>query len=289
MPFYQNPFTSSFEGNWVLSDRHHIPKFVVPENKGRGDAIVTVHAEGPYNLSGNDADGNAKNVLNIEFAINDFKAWASLSCTISAVSLAATTPSEIVESLNNNLAFSGWFTASMIDQFDSNSYRISIRQNKPSSNMRFYIKNNQAETVLLFNKKAGVAEIPSYFDRHSIANRFNFSDSANMLVFLDVDNSDVDAAVVNNAVNGKGEKLNLNASSLVDDYILLAGRSGQYIFQKNTIDGSDRITEIVEYHAGAKVGDLCKKTLYTYTGSNRNPDQVTELPHVLTSGDLITP
>lgn len=289
MPFYQNPFTSSFEGNWVLSDRHQIPKFVVPENKGRNDSIIIVHKEGPYNLSGNDADGAAKNVLNIEFAINDFKKWNSLACTISASSLAATTPSEIVSSLNNNNAFSGWFTASMLDQFSSNSYRITIKQNNPSTNMRFYVKNNQAETVLLFNKKAGVAEIPSYFNRHSIANRFNFSDSANMLVLLNVGTSLVDAAVVNNAVNGKGESLNLNAAAPVDDYVLLTGRSGQYTFQKNTVDASDRITAVIEYHAGAKVGDLARKRTFTYTGAKKNPDQMTEIPYVLTSGDLITP
>ena len=67
MPFYQNPFTADFEGNWLLGDRQHIPKYVVKGNRGRTDELVTVHAEGPYDLSGNDADSNAKNVLSIEY------------------------------------------------------------------------------------------------------------------------------------------------------------------------------------------------------------------------------
>jgi hypothetical protein len=108
-----------------------------------------------------------------------------------------------------------------------------------------------------------------------------------MLVFLDVENSDVDAAVVNKAVDGRGQSLNLNASSPVDDYVLLAGRSGQYIFSKITSSGGN-ISEKIEYHAGAKVGDLAKKTIYgAYTSGV--PASIIEIPYVLTSGDLITP
>jgi len=289
MPFYQNPFTSDFEGNWLLADRHHIPKFVVPGNRGRGEELVTVHAEAPYNLSGNDGDGDSKAVLNIEFAINDFRNWASLSVTISASSLAATTAAEVVSSLNNNAEFSAWFTASMVDKFPSGKDRIVIKQRKDATSMRFYIKNNQAETVLLFNKKAGVSEIPTYFDRHTIANRFTFPEGENKLIFLDVDASVVDAAVVDNAVNAKGVSLGFNSGAAVDDYALLEGRSGLYIFQKNTVDGSSRITQTIEYHAGAKTGDLARKTNYTYSGGNTSPTNVTSVPYVLESGDLITP
>lgn len=289
MPFYQNPFTQEFEGNWVLADRHHMPKFVVPPNRGRGDEIVTVHTQGPYNLSGNDDDDNPKNVLKIRFALaaNDFKNWTTLSCTITASSLAATTPEEIAGSLNNNAEFSGWFQAVLVNKFDSTNFRLEIKSKQDGTKLKFYILNGQAETVLLFNKKAGVAEIPSYFSRHTVDNDA-FEDSVNQLVYLDVDNNNVDAKVVDNAVDGKGNSLNLDSSTVRADYLMLEGRSGQYTFKKNTVDGSDRITQIIEYHAGAKVGDLARLTKYTYTGTNKNPDQATEEPYVLTSSDIVT-
>lgn len=289
MPFYQNPFTTEFEGNWVLADRHHMPKFVVAPNRGRGDEVVTVHAEGPYDLSGNDADSNAKNVLNIRFALagSEFKNWTSLACTITASSLAATTPAEIASSLNNNAEFSGWFTAHVVQKFPaSGTDRLEIRANQESTKIKFYIINGQAEEVLLFNFKAGVAEIPSYFSRHTIDND-NFEDSVNQLVFLDVGSNTVDADVVDNAVDGKGNSLGLDSSTVRDDYLMLEGRSGQFIFTKQTESGGN-ITEKIEYHAGAKVGDLAKKTTYA-SYSNGVAAEIAEVPHVLESGDIITP
>lgn len=289
MPFYQNPFTADFEGNWLLGDRQHIPKYVVSGNKGRGDEFVTVHAEGPYDLSGNDVDSNAKAVLNIEYALHDFKKWASLAVTISASSLAATTPEEVATSLNNNDTFAGLFTATTSGKFANGNTRLEIKQKHPVNSMRFYIKNGQAESVLLFNKKAGVGEIPSFFGRHTIANRYTYDDSVNMLIELDVSGSNIDAAVVDNAVNFKGESLGLNSSVVQDDYQLLNGKSGLFTFQKITVDGSDRITQIIEYHAGAGAGDMARKTKYTYTSTNTKPDQITEEPYTLTASDLVTP
>ena len=75
-----------------------------------------------------------------------------------------------------------------------------------------------------------------------------------------------------------------------DDWELLRGRAaGIYTFKKQTIDGSGRITEIIEYPAGAVVGDLARKTAMSYTGANIEPDQITQIPYVLQSGDLVTP
>lgn len=287
MPFYQNPFTFDFEGNWLLGDRQHIPKFVVPGNKGRGDEVVAVHAEGPYNLSGNDADSNAKNVLNIEYAIHDFKNWVSLAVTITASSLSAVTPAEIAASLNDNATFADLFEARTVQKFASGSARLEIKQRHPVTKMRFYILNGQAETVLSFNKFAGVAEIPSYFARHTIANRFTYTDSVNQLIALDVSGSDVDAAVVDNAVNYRGESLNLDSSTVNADYVLLKGKSGLFIFSKQT-ESSGNITSKIEYHAGAVAGDLAKKTTYA-NYSNNVPGTITEVPYVLTSSDLVTP
>lgn len=279
MPFFQNPFIHSFEGNWLLGDRQHQPKFVVPGHSGRGAESVQITKAASYNLSGNDSEGDPKNILNIDISLHNFKNWNSLSFTITATSLAATTPEEIMGSLNNNSTFSTYFVCEI------NKDLLTIRQVHSANTMRFYVKNGQAEETLRFNLKSGVAEVPTYFNRHTIANARNFSDSSGQLIELDPTNN-VDAAVINNAVNVQGVSLGLDSSAAKEDYELLAGRSGMYIFTKNTYVSND-ITEKIEYHAGAKVGDLAKKTTYIYDGSDLI--EVFEIPHTLESGDLITP
>jgi hypothetical protein len=56
-----------------------------------------------------------------------------------------------------------------------------------------------------------------------------------------------------------------------------------------TVDGSDRITQIIEYPAGAVEGDFARKINYTYTSANTNPSTITEIPYVLTDSDLVNP
>jgi hypothetical protein len=73
------------------------------------------------------------------------------------------------------------------------------------------------------------------------------------------------------------------------DYQLLRGRSGLFQFQNVTVDGSDRPTQIIEYSAGAKVGDLAMKTTYAYTSANTQPSKVCQVPYTLTAGDLVVP
>ena len=80
------------------------------------------------------------------------------------------------------------------------------------------------------------------------------------------------------------------ASAMQADWSLLKGRgSGLFMFHKLTYDGSGRTTVDLEYPAGAVVGDFAKRTSYTYTGANTYPDQITEIPYTLASGDLVTP
>lgn len=276
MSFFQNPFVADFEGNWLLGDRQYIPKFVIPGNKGRTQEYVVVNEEGPYNLSGNDLDDNPKNVLNISFALHDFKNWSSISITITASSLANTTEEEIVNSLNDNEVFYAFFIAEMNDFFPNKKRKITIKQRHPVSSMIFYINNGQAESVLSFNKLAAIREIPSFFNRHTIANRNIFPDSANMLIELDI-NSEIDSILIDNA--------GFNSSTIKEDYELLAGKSGLFIFTKQVITDGNIVSKI-EYHAGSKVGDLAKKTTYSdFTGSI--PGTITEVPYVLQSADLI--
>ncbi len=292
MPFFQNPFPVEFQGCWVLGDRQASLTFKCPGNAGRGPESVIAWSSGPYNLSGNDADGNPTNVLTLAFAIkSDFRVWNQISVTLSGVSSSAVTPDEVVASLNANSNFSTWFTAK--SQFGSSDPKqtavnyVSITQKKPQDEMKFYVKNGGADAVLHFNARAGVAPLPVYFNRHTIANRYVFEDGQNMLIQLGT--TGVDANIIDAAVDAKGNSKSFSHSTVPTDYELLAGRSGHFLFRKNTVDGSDRITQTILYQAGAKVGDFAHKIQYTYSGANKSPSTITEIPYVLQSGDILTP
>ena len=292
MPFFQNVFTSDFEGYWVLADRQASLTFTCPHNAGRGPESVTSWAQGPFNLSGNDAGGNAKDVLVLSFALaGDFKNWADVSVTISGVSLAAITPDEVVASLNASTAFTDWFSASLAPYGKNfgtpTAQAVVIKQKHPQTKMRFYVKNGQAESVLKFNKLAGVAPLPAYFGRHTIANRYEFPDSQNALIELATTGED--ANVIDNACDFKGHSLGYDHTAVPADYTLLRGRSGLFMFTKNTVDGSNRVTTAIVYQAGAVAGDMGKKIEYTYSGGGTTPTGVMEIPYTLTSGDILTP
>jgi hypothetical protein len=227
--------------------------------------------------------------------------------------------------------------------------RVVIKSRKPKHAFKFYVANTGAETKLKFNKYAGVADLPTYMDRHTIANRFNGTaerPSEGCLVRLThtiTANTVANPTVITSASHGlttgdviyivnsncsptidgqrtvtvtgantftvpvnvttagtKGEWLStaeyeivrdygLDYTAMKEDYELLGGRSGLFTFKKITVDGSNRITQIIEYPSGAVTGDFAKKTNYTYTSANTNPDQITEIPYQLTANDLVTP
>jgi hypothetical protein len=266
MSYFQNPFTQDFIAPWLLSDRQYNPDFKCPRNAGRGDEMVVAFGSAPYNLSGNDGDSNSKAVLTISFALNDTKNWADLSVTIAGSSLAAITNAEVISSLIGNSVFNDFFTTRI-----RTDDKIEIKQKKPITSMKFFIKNGRAESVLKFNKLAGVSEMPSFFAKHSIANRFVYADSQNALIALNPSGSVEDAAVIDSAVDEKSISKGFSSGTVQEDWQLIKGRSGMFEFKKITVDGSDRITQIIEYSAGSVVGDLAKKTAYAYTGANKNP------------------
>jgi hypothetical protein len=119
--------------------------------------------------------------------------------------------------------------------------------------------------------------MPTYFDRHTIASRFDFEDSVNKLIALDPVGSTVDADVIDNAVDARGNSLGFSSGTVREDWELLEGQSGLFQFT-NVVSG----TETIIYSAGAEEGDLAKK-IVTDSG------HTFELPHTLESGDLITP
>jgi len=286
MSFFQNVFTADFEGSWILGDRHHIPKFVVRRNAGRGDENVVSWNAGPYDLSGTDADStNTTDTLEIMYSLRAPNNWALMEIDIAtgADDTSAVTEQEVITALNANTLFAERFSAFF-------QKRIMIRQKKPATEMRFYVVNGRAEEKLQFNGRAGVAELPTFFDRHSIANRFTFDDSQNHLIELDLTSS-VDLAVVEAAVNERGVAMDFgwDGTTAQEDWELLAGKSGIFNCQKVTVDGSDRITEIIEYSTGSVAGALARKIIYTYTSTNTKPTTIAEIPYTLATGDLITP
>lgn len=275
--YFQNPLNDEFRGNWVLGDRQYSLTFICLGNKNIYDNMIT-WTQGPYDLS-------ASGLLTINYAWDvDFKIYSELTIDVTGADPTATTASEIVNILNANATFSSMWVASL----NPNIYaipqvfgvRIAKKSGRVKQVIRVYISNTGAEAVLNFNGKAGVAELPTYFERHTIANRFAFSDSLATLVALDPSNP-IDAQIITNA--------GFDPTVVLEDWQLLSGRSGIFNFQKITVDGSDRITEIIQYPAGSVVGAFARKIQYTYTAANKNPSQITEIPYVLTSGDLITP
>lgn len=311
MSWFQNPFFEDYRGNWVLGDRQHAPTFICPRNAGRGEElVVSWNLPAPlYDFSINDADGNARGTLQIRTAFNtNVRQWATMNVTGAAATLlaAATTSDEVVTALNSDVNFATMFTALIQSNTGNNAIpvgerRVMIRSNFAPTRMKFYIVNGRAEEVLRFNGRAGVAELPTYFSRHEVDQWNNFDDSTGMMVPLNTVANIVDLNVVNNAVDFRGVALNFNGAAIQADYELLAGRSGIFNFQSITLINTDgmmtgnpieRISQIIEYPAGAGVGDFGRRIRYVYTGNadnNLQPIQTTEEPYVLVVGDLVTP
>jgi hypothetical protein len=273
MAFFQNVFDQEYQGYLVLADRKLSPTFTVKPNMNMQSKQVAWNP-GPYDLS-------SGSLLEFNFCWDpEFKNWSSVSLDVAGADPAATTPLEIVTALNSYPVFSSLLVASLVKVEGSDSVGLSRNPSK-KQNFKFYFSNSGAEIALGFNARAGVAELPEYFERHTIENRFEFPDSAGMLIRLD-ESDPVDQAVI--------ERAGFDPSSMQADWQLMRGRgSGLFTFKKMAVDGSDRITEVIEYPAGALVGDFARKINYTYSGSNRNPNRVTEIPYVLQSSDLISP
>jgi hypothetical protein len=299
MSWFMNPFVKQIDLNWLLGDRHHIPKFSVPPNHGRGEEIVTVWEQGPYDLSGTDAAGDDTNILNIVYAKRERKNWSLLSINITslAASDSAVTPTEIASALNADSLFPEIFSAELTS-FDTKTKgnirdRLSIRQKQPVTQFWFYILPGQAEEVLQFNYKAGVAEAPVYFERHQLniddTSRFDFSDCINSLFLLDTVGDASHQLVATNARDQYGKLLGFDGSTVQEDWKLLEGKSGIFQFTSGPSAGpvSSTTTQII-YSTGAKVGDLAMK-IVTQLDAGGDVVAKFEMPHTLDASDLITP
>lgn len=177
MAFFQNPFFEEFRGTWPLGDRSSAIPMVILGNAGRNfDLIAAFNSpvNSVYDLSGNDSNGDAKSNLSIRFAYRDFSRFVTLSIDVSGTDPANTTISEIINNLNGDELFSTYFTASwatwtLNTPGDGNPNRIII-SSKKTGQVKFYIENTGAEEALGFNKKAGVADLPTYFGKYTVDN-----------------------------------------------------------------------------------------------------------------------
>lgn len=181
--FFQNVFSDEYQGYLVLGDRQHSLTFKCLPNIGRGSEYVRTNGIAPFDLSGNDANGNATDTLLINYAFDPelkFYAQLAIDVTSTAASSSAVTYVEVVEALQDDETFASLFEAGV----HLSGTSVVIKPRRARTDFRFYISNGQAESVLKFNKFAGISEMPSYFDKHTIANRFNFPKSDKAIVAL---------------------------------------------------------------------------------------------------------
>lgn len=197
-------------------------------------------ANPPYNTVGN-------TTLTINYSINAGQIWYPM--TITLTSGATQTADQIAADLNGNTNFSSLFLAQVIVVQGLRKLMIQAKSTQ-RERFKFYISNTSAETVLIFNQKAGVAQMPSYFSRHTIQNFITYGpggsnlypDSLGLLVELTQPTDDfyITAAALSTVAS--------------TDYQLLAGRSGLFTFKKITVDGSNRITTIISIRLGHRLG-----------------------------------
>jgi hypothetical protein len=294
MSFFQNPFAEDFYSSYTgVGEKTIFKRFKCPANAGRSANTVVAWRVGPYDLSGVDADGDSCATLRITFSVDPerhFYSTISIDVTTEATSSSAVTRNEIAAALNDSATFTDWFVAAVNGEGE-----LTISKKTSFTNLRFYIVNGRAEEKIGFNLRSGVAQLPAYLDRHKVyhllsaTERTDWTDNANILIPLAPGTSDVDAAVINDAKDGYGNSQGHTAGTVLADWELLDGESENFLFKKQTVDATSRVTEIIEYAAGSDVGDMAKKTTMTYTDTKTEPDKILEQPHVIVSDDLVTP
>lgn len=272
MSFFMNVYDFEFRGSLLTADRQYTPNFKIKANVNRPDYMLCSNIE-PYNLSVNDT-------LTLSFCFDqEFNNYSDVSINIAGSTPSATTSQEIVALLNNDDTFKSFFVASLYSLGNTLPYKkkILIKSIKQKNNFKAYVVNSSAEAVLGFNKNAPIAELPKYFERYAIQNRFDYPDIVERLLLLDPSNS-----VESDYITAAG----FLPGSPTPDWQLLNGQNDQYMFTKRTYQSGFVQTEI-KYPAGATLGDAAFKTTYEYNGSNLIG--VCQIPHVLVSGDLIIP
>jgi len=273
MSFFMNVYDFEFRGSLLSADRQYQQTFKIKANTNRPDYILSGNAE-PYDFSTNPN-------LTISFCYDVQQVnYANVTVNIAGATAASTKASEVVSALNANTLFSSFFTASVFktNNIGVTENKVLIKSKNPKPNFKAYVLNTSAEGVIQFNKFAPIQELPSYFERYDIAQRFNYTDlGTERLLLLNASNS-IEAAYIDAA--------GFNHSSPSADWQLLKGCNDQYMFTKRVYTSGQISTEI-KYPAGASIGDAAFKTTYQYSGSNLIG--ICQIPYVIASGDLISP
>ena len=273
MPFFMNVFDFEFRGSLLSADRQYQQTFKVKANTNRSDYILSGNAE-PYDFS-------SETNLTISFCYDTEQVnYASVTVDVSGSSASKTTALEVVTKLNTDNMFSTFFTASVFktNVIGVTENKVLIKSKKPKSNFKSYVVNSSAEGFIQFNKNAPIVELPTYFTRYDISQRFNFPDlGSERVILLDTSNS-IEADYIDAA--------GFDHSAPSEDWQLLKGCNDQYMFTKK-IYTSGLIVAEIKYPAGASEGDAALKTTYKYDGSDLVG--VCQIPYIISSGDLIGP
>ena len=274
MSFFMNVYDFEFRGSLLSADRQYQQTFKIKANTNRSDYILSGNAE-PFDFS---SEPN----LTLSFCYDVQQVnYASVTIDISGATAASTTAAEVIAALNGDDLFSSFFVAKI---FKTNN--IGVTENKvlitskiAKPNLKAYIVNSSAEGVIQFNKFAPIQELPSYFERYDIAQRFNYTDlGTERLLLLNPGSNTIES----NYITAAG----FNSGSPSADWELLKGCNDQYMFTKRIYTSGQLSTEI-KYPAGASLGDAAFKTTYEYDGSDLIG--ICQIPYVIASGDLISP
>ena len=238
MSFYQNPFFEEFRGTLPTGDRASVKPYVVKGNAGRSFNSISAFKppllNNTYDLSGNDSNGDANGNLVIKFAYRNFQMFMTLTVDITGAVPASTTPSEIVSKLNLDSMFSTYFSASLnIFSEKINGFQQVVINSKKPDQVKFFVVNTSAEEVLGFNKKAGVADIPLYFARHTVDNLPNFTDSTGSLIQL--------SHIITNITLAAPAVITSVAHGLINNNIISLFRSNS----NAVIDGDDLVVTYI--------------------------------------------
>lgn len=273
MSFFMNVYDFEFRGSLLSADRQYQQTFKIKANTNRPDYILSGNAE-PYDFS-----SETNLTLSFCYDVNQVN-YANVTVNIAGAIAASTTAAEVVTALNTNSLFSSFFTASVFktNNIGVTGNKVLIKSKKPKPNFKAYVNNTSAEGVIQFNKFAPIQELPSYFERYDIAQRFNYPDlGSERLILLDTSNS-IEADYIDAA--------GFDSASPSEDWQLLKGCNDQYMFTKRVYTSGQLSTEI-KYPAGASIGDAAFKTTYEYSGSDLIG--ICQIPYIIASGDLISP
>jgi alpha-tubulin suppressor-like RCC1 family protein len=291
MSYFQNLF-NDYYGYYTAGDSSSFKlTFKVPANKNHGEFFINWNT-GPYDFSSFGSN------LTFNFAFDpSFKNWSTFTVDVAGVDSAATTVYEIVDILNNDSNFKDWYTAGIY-----NNNQIGIRQKRPAIQFHTYISNSSAEFALKFNKNAGIADIPSYFDKDTIDNRFTSQIAHGHLIRLGktiIGNTASDSTavtVINHGLTNGDTVYIVNSNSIpsidgtyvvtvtgtnefvIDASVAVAGTSGEMLTENDyqvLVDaGIDYTTMLSDYEHLQGRCEAFKFTKNTLDSSSRIVSQI---------------